>query len=74
MVKFQVHWMKKRYLKKKEYRYKHYSIDIPVRLNEKIEPQMSKDFEINFTTKETATKEIVNITLTRDKPSGQMPN
>jgi hypothetical protein len=64
--------MKKRYLKKKEYRYKHYSLDFPARLNEKIEPHMSKDFEIDdFTAKETAKKEIINITLSRDKPAEQ---
>jgi hypothetical protein len=62
-------WMKKRYKKKKEYRYKHYSLDFPVRLNEKIEPHLSKDFEIDdFAAKETAKKEIINITLSRDKP------
>jgi hypothetical protein len=33
--------MKKRYLKKKEYRYKYYSLDFPAKLNEKIEPHMS---------------------------------
>ena len=68
MVKFQVRWMKKRYQKKKEYRYKHYSLGFPVRLNEKIEPNLNKDFEIgDFTTKETAKKEIINIPLSRDK-------
>ena len=68
MVKFQVRWMKKRYLKKKEYRYKHYSLYFPARLNEKIEPHMSKDFQIeDFTAKETAKKEITNIPLSRDK-------
>ena len=75
MVKFQVRWMKKRYLKKKEYRYKHYSLDFPARLNEKIKPNMKKDFEIDdFTTKETDKKEIINITLSRDKPSKQSLN
>ena len=42
MVKFQVRWMKKRYQKKKEYRYKHYSLDFPVRLNEKIEFEFNR--------------------------------
>ena len=31
MVRFQVRWINKRYLKKKEYRYKHYSIDFPAK-------------------------------------------
>ena len=75
MVKFQVRWMKKRYLKKKEYRYKHYSLDFPAKLNEKIEPHLNKDFEIeDFTAKETPEKEIINITLSRDKPSEQSLN
>jgi hypothetical protein len=39
IVKFQVCRMKKRYKTKKEYRYKHYSLGFPAKLNEKIEPQ-----------------------------------
>ena len=36
---------------------------------------MSKDFEIdNFTAKETPEKEIINITLSRDKPIEQSLN
>jgi len=31
LVRFQVRWINKRYLKKKEYRYKHYSIDFPAK-------------------------------------------
>jgi hypothetical protein len=46
----------------------------PVELNQKIEPQMRKDFEIDFTTKETATKEIINLTLARDKLTEQLSN
>ena len=68
MVKFHVRWMKKRYLKKKEYRYKHYSLDFPARLNEKIDPHMKKDFDsVDLTSKETPTQEIVNISLIRNK-------
>ena len=67
-------WMKKRYQKKKEYRYKHYSMDFPTKLNEKIEPYISKDFEIDLTAKETAKQEIINITLTRNKTTEQTRN
>lgn len=75
MVKFQVRWMKKRYKKKKEYRYKYYSLYFPAKLNEKIEPHMNMDFEIDdFTAKETAKKEVINITLPRDKPTLQSLN
>ena len=67
MVEFQVRWMKKRY-KKKEYRYKRYSMDFPTKLNEKIEPHMTKDFDnVDLTSHETDKQEIVNITLIRNK-------
>lgn len=46
-------------------------MDFPTRLNEKIEPHISKDFEIDFTSKETAAQEIINITLTRNKLTEQ---
>ena len=75
MVKFQVRWMKKRYKKKKEYCYKHYSLGFPTRLNEKIEPHTNKDFEIDdFTYRETAEQEIINITLTRNKSTEKNRN
>jgi hypothetical protein len=45
----------------------------PARFYEKIEPYLNKDFEIDdFTAKETLKKEIINITLTRDKPAEQI--
>ncbi|MEJ5328336.1 MAG: hypothetical protein WHU54_08860 [Candidatus Bathyarchaeia archaeon] len=67
MVKFQVRWMKKRYKRTQEYRYKRYSIDFPTRLNEKIEPHMHKNFSIDFAARETPEQEIINITLIRNK-------
>jgi hypothetical protein len=56
LVKFQVRWMNKRYKKKQVYRYMRYSMDFPTRLHEKIKPHLSKDFEIDFTSKETTEK------------------
>ena len=74
LVKFRVRGMKKRY-KKKEYRYKHYFLDFPAKLNEKIEPHLSKDFEMDeFTAKEKNRKEIISITLSRDIPAEQNLN
>ena len=67
-------WIKKRYKKKQEYRYKHYSMDFPTKLNERIEPHQKKDFEIDFTSKETTEKEIINITMTRNKTTEQTRN
>ena len=68
MVKFHMRWMKKRYKTKKEYRYKHYSLGFPARLNAKIEPHRNKDFEIeDFAYKETAEHEIIHIALKRNK-------
>jgi hypothetical protein len=67
--------MKKRYKKKKEYRYKHYSLGFPARLNEKIEPHTNKNFEVDdFTYRKTAEQEIINITLTRNKPTEKTRN
>lgn len=75
MVKFHARWIKKRYQRKKVYRYKHYSLDLPARLNKEIDPHYKKDFQaVDFTFKETAEKETVNITLTRDKTVKQTPN
>jgi hypothetical protein len=70
LVKFQVRWIKKHY-KRQEYRYKHYDLGLPTKLNDKIEPHEKKDFELDFTSRETAEKEIINITMTRDKPTEQ---
>jgi hypothetical protein len=70
LVKFQVRWIKKHY-KRHEYRYKHYDLGLPTKLNDKIEPHEKKDFELDFPSRETAEKEIINITMTRDKPTEQ---
>jgi hypothetical protein len=68
LVKFQVRWIKKDYGRKRAYRYKHYSLSFPVRLNEEIDPHQKKDFEVvDFTLKETDKQELINITLARDK-------
>ena len=74
MVKFRIRWIKKRYKKKKVYRYKHYSMDFPAKLNEKIDPHHKKAFEVvDFVSKETVRQEFINITLARDKAE-QTPN
>jgi hypothetical protein len=60
--------MKKRYKKNKEYNYKRYLMEFPVKLNEKIEPHMTKDFDdADLTSKETPKQEFVNISLIRNK-------
>jgi len=58
-----VRWIKKRYKKRREYRYKHYDLGLPTKLNDEIEPHEKKDFELDFTSRETAEKEIINITM-----------
>jgi len=63
LVKFRVRWIKKRYKKRREYRYKHYDLGLPTKLNDEIEPHEKKDFELDFTSRETAEKEIINITM-----------
>ncbi len=60
--------MKKRYKKNKEYNYKRYLMEFPVKLNEKIEPHMTKTFDdADLTSKETPKQETVNISLIRNK-------
>ena len=72
MVKFRVRWIKKRYKKRQEYRYKHYDLGLPTKLNDKIEPHEKKDFELDFASRETAEKEIITITMTRNKTAKQV--
>lgn len=71
VVKFQTRWLKKRYKRNQEYRYKRYSLDFPTSLNEKIEPLMHKNFSVDFIIKDTVDKEVINITLMRDKLAEQ---
>lgn len=68
MVKFRTRYIKKRYKNNKVYRYKHYSMDFPAKLNKEIDPHHKKDFDIaGFVFKETAKQEFINIALARDK-------
>ena len=68
MVKFQERKMKKRYKKNKEYNYKKYLMEFPVRVNKKIEPHKTKNFDdIDITSKDTLKQEFVNISLVRNK-------
>ncbi len=69
MVKFQARWMKKRYKKNKEYKYKKYLMEFPTKLNQKIEPHIIKNFDdAGITFKETPEREFLNISLIRKKP------
>jgi len=68
LVKFQKRIMKKRYKRNKEYRYNRYLLEFPVKLNEKIEPHMTKNFDdVDLTSKDTGKQELVNISLIRNK-------
>lgn len=74
MVKFQMRWMKKRYQTKREYRYKHFFLGFPTRLNEKIEPHRTKDFEIeDFAYRQTPERETIQITLSRNSQPEKRP-
>jgi len=75
MVKFQVRWMKKRYKTKREYRYKKYLMEFPVRLNPKIELHKTKNFdEIDITSENTPRQEFLNIKLVRNKTPEEINN
>lgn len=72
MTKFRVRQIKKKYLTKKVYCYKHYDLSLPSRLNEKIDPHFEKKFEVtDFSFKDSIEKEVLNITLTRYKTAKQ---
>ena len=74
MVKFQVHWMKKRY-KGKEYACKKYLMEFPVKANSKIEPHKTKNFDdIDITSKDTPKQEFLNISLVRNKTPQELDN
>jgi hypothetical protein len=67
VVKFQFRWINKRYKRQELYRYKYYYLGFPTSLNREIELQMTKDFEMEYTKKETTEQEIISITLKRNK-------
>lgn len=72
MVKFQERKMKKRY-KTKEYICKRYLMEFPVKMNPKIEPYKTKTFDdVEITSKETIEKEVVNISLVRNKSADEI--
>ncbi len=67
LVKFRVRYVKKSY-KRKEYRYKRYFLGFPAKVGLRIEPFLNEDFEIEeFVVNDTEKKEIISITLSRDK-------
>ena len=67
MVKIRERKIKRRY-KQENYDYRRFSMEFPARANEKIEPHKNKNFEaIDITSKETATQEVLTISLGRPK-------
>ena len=67
MVKFLKRTLSRPY-KGKEHDYAKYQLELPVRLNAKIAPHENKDFdEVEITSSETSTQEILNISLVRNK-------
>jgi hypothetical protein len=76
VVRFQTRWMNKSY-KGKNYRYKICSVNFPVVLHERVEAKLRKDFDVDWNEQETAEKEVINVTFTRNKlakkPSTKQP-
>ena len=71
MVKFQARWIKKHY-KRREYRYKHYDLGLPAKLNDEIEQHEKKNFKLDFTSSETPEEETITIKMTRNKTAKQI--
>jgi hypothetical protein len=60
--------VKKRYKKSTEYSYKRYFIEFPAKLNGKIKPHFTTDFDdVDITSKDTKEQEILLISLVRNK-------
>jgi hypothetical protein len=71
LVKFIRRLLNRRY-KGKTHGYFRYLLEFPARLNVKLEPHLEKDFEeVDITAEETSTKEVLNISLVRNKPKHQ---
>ena len=67
MVKFRKRTLKRDY-KNKEHKYPSYSLELPSKLNPKVEPHENKDFDnAEITSKDSLTQEVVNISLVRNK-------
>ena len=67
MVKFQERRIKKKY-KRKEYGSKKFLMEFPVKVNQKIEPHKSKNYDgIDITTQDMLKEEVLNISLVRKK-------
>jgi hypothetical protein len=68
MVKLLRRILNRRY-KGKDHEYERYLLEFPAKLNEKLASHNGKIFdEIEIASSETATKEILNISLTKNKP------
>ncbi len=68
MVKFQKRRIKKRYKKNIEYSYEKYLLEFPSKLNSKIEPHKTKNFDgIDITSEDTPRQEFLSIRLVRNK-------
>ena len=60
--------MKKSYKKNKEYGYKKYLMEFPMKLNPKIDPHKTKNFDnIEITSEDTPKQEFLNIRMVRNK-------
>jgi hypothetical protein len=71
MVKFFRRLLNRRY-KGKDHGYFRYILELPARLNTKLEPHLDKDFdEADITSEETPTQEFLHICLVRNKPKQQ---
>lgn len=68
MVKFIRRLLNRRY-KGKDHGYFRYVLELPARLNDKVEPHLDKDFDVTeITATETSTQEVLNISMVMNKP------
>jgi len=68
VAKFHSRLIKRKYLTKRIYDYRHYELSLPSRLNKEIDSYCDKPFDVaDFSVKDSDEKETITITLTRYK-------
>ncbi len=68
MVKLRKRIISQSYKRDKgRYKYPRYALEFPKKLNEKIEPLLTKNFEVSIASKDEPKQEIITISLVRKK-------
>ncbi len=68
MVKIRKRTLRQSYKRVKgRYKYPRYALEFPTKLNDKIEPLMTKSFEVSISSRDEPKQEVITISLVRKK-------